>query len=59
MSFNQGAARRLLEITMLAHGLEAYMDEGTAPDGNIVILSIDSLTYAPKDILLFDVENIK
>ncbi len=57
MSYNQGSARQLLKISMLAHGLQAYIREGTAPDGNIVILPFDLLTRAPGDVLFFDVEN--
>ena len=52
ISFNQGAQRQLLKLSMLARGLEAYMNGVPAPDGNIVILSFALLSNVPNQILL-------
>jgi hypothetical protein len=57
MSYNKGCVLKLLKLSMLARAVKAYMNEGTAPDGNIVIISFDSFTQMPNNILLFDVEN--
>jgi hypothetical protein len=59
MSNNKGCVLKLLKLSMLARAVKAYINEGTAPDGNIVIISFKSFTEIPNYILLFDFENNK
>ena len=47
MCYNEGCALQFLKLSMLARASKAYMTTDTAPDGNIVIVSFDSLTQIP------------